>query len=234
MNLNLFDQIVEPIRESKSTTNREEISLEDLAPGAYVVLVSGKANPDYTLVIDAPEIARKDWAENHAGLTDNDIKSHAHDLRRVDAPVLLSDLSIHSGDASADHDWFNFQLPTDGSPGQVVRAQYEKSDGELDVTLHKLNGERIAAVTIEGGKEISLAGLPAMDAQQQPSHIICKSPPRRRTPTTRSQSCLAWSSPETGRSSPDATPTTTVPTLRSICGICSKSRSSRHRDSVRT
>lgn len=163
LDLALLDPSGTLLAESTGVSNGEEISLAGWPAGGYLLQVTGydgATNPDYTLVIEAP-----DYEEQIGGggfLPDahepNNAIEEAVDLRTVEGQTVIENLSIHS---SNDSDWFRFTTTMSGTAGHAVRIAFEHDLGDLDIALHDAEGEIDHSDSVDDFEEISLAGLPA-------------------------------------------------------------------------
>jgi clostripain len=148
------------ISESKGVTGTEEVSLNTLAAGTYLLKVSGYSgatNPDYSLFIEAPENVSGDWAEQ--GTANNTIAT-ARDLRNVEGLQTWDTLSIHN---TSDVDWFKFTTIGTGDANDVVQIAFDQSLGDLELYLYNAAGTTVLnkSETINSIEEVSLKGLAA-------------------------------------------------------------------------
>ena len=146
------------IASSTSDSNRERISLEEKDAGTYYVKVLGKdntvTNPNYSLIIYAPQEPEIDWAE---GEQNNNNLDNAYNLRTIDETLALTGLSIHP---SNDEDWFKFTLDKDAIAGQVARIDFNHFEGDLQLEIFDGNDNNLGqSNTDKNFEEISLAGL---------------------------------------------------------------------------
>lgn len=137
---------------STSNSDRERISLAERPAGEYWVKVEGEANSNYSVVIDAPQEAEADWAE------DNDTQSKAEDLRDIQGSLVLNGFSIHPAN---DQDWFKFNLDKPPVAGQIVRIDFNHYEGDLNLEVIDPTGNRFTSTTTKNFEEIALAGKEA-------------------------------------------------------------------------
>jgi Ca2+-binding RTX toxin-like protein len=148
------------IDESKGVTGTEDISLNTLAAGSYLLKVFGydsTTNPEYSLFIDAPKNINGDWAEQG---TVNNTVANARNLRNVEGFQTWDTLSIHN---SSDLDWFKFTTIGTADADDVVRIAFDPTLGDLDLYLYNSTGTTLLkkSETIDGLEEVSLQGLAA-------------------------------------------------------------------------
>nr|NCR10038.1 T9SS type A sorting domain-containing protein [Microcystis aeruginosa LG13-11] len=141
---------------SASNSNRERVSLEGLPQGTYYVKVFGATNttinPNYSLIIDAPKKAEKDWIDKANA---NNTQVTAYDLRDLKGSVSLEGLSI---DSNSEQDWFTFNLTQAPLKGQFVRIDFDNSEGDLALQLIDPDNNTVNVNTSNDFEEISLAG----------------------------------------------------------------------------
>jgi hypothetical protein len=145
---------------SSGVTGTEEISLNTLAAGTYLLKVYGynsAINPDYSLFIEAPENVSGDWAEQ--GTANNSV-TNARDLRNVEGLQTWQTLSIHN---TSDVDWFKFTTIGTGDANDVVQIAFDQSLGDLELYLYNAAGTTVLdkSETIDSIEEVSLKGLVA-------------------------------------------------------------------------
>ncbi len=164
LSLRLYDAQGNLVDSSETDGYQEQIRLTGQPAGIYYVRVVGASanttNPNYALVLQTPQTADKDWAEQHAGLTDNDTRSHAYNLRTVDHYVVLKDLSIHP---VGDVDWFRFETASTLGADHVIRVDYQQDGAPLKLELYRPGeSQSIRSSTTDGSAAvISLEGLTA-------------------------------------------------------------------------
>jgi uncharacterized delta-60 repeat protein len=144
-----------PHRRASGEGDREEVSLAGLPPGSYLLAVLGEANPQYTLLVNAPQTAAADWAESGPGRSDNNAQPLAEDLRLVTGTMSLSELSITAGD----DDWYRFQLSVQGAGADSVVLEYDPTGASLAMDLVRADGTRLPARQEQSGLVLSLVGL---------------------------------------------------------------------------
>ncbi|WP_179051975.1 pre-peptidase C-terminal domain-containing protein [Nostoc sp. TCL26-01] len=161
LQLQLYDNSGTLKGTSDLNSNRERISLKGLVAGTYYVKVYGKTttttNPNYSLIIDAPQIPESDWIDQKSATKNfNDTRTTAYDLREIDGSLTLSGLSIHP---NTDQDWFKFNLNKMGVAGQAVRIDFNHFEGDLKLELFDTNGNSLGlSNTTKNFEEISLTG----------------------------------------------------------------------------
>jgi Ca2+-binding RTX toxin-like protein len=162
LQLELYDKNGNKIGSSLSNSNRERISLAGRIADFYYLKVFGKdntvTNPNYSLIIDAPQIAQSDWIDKTS--QKNETQITAYDLRTINDTLLLGSLSIHP---NTDQDWYKFTLAKNAVAGQVARIDFNHFEGNLQLELFDANGVRIGqpANSDKNFEEISLAGRSA-------------------------------------------------------------------------
>jgi hypothetical protein len=125
------------LNSSKGVSSREEISLNTLAAGSYLLKIlgyNGAVNPEYTLFIDAPENIAGDWAEQ--GSTNNSIAT-ARDLRNVEGFQSWDPLSIHN---AGDQDWFKFTTLNAADSNSYINISFDQALGDLELALYDVTG----------------------------------------------------------------------------------------------
>jgi hypothetical protein len=145
---------------SALNSNREWVSLQGLVAGTYKLRVYGKggtvSNPNYSLIIDAPQVAESDWVDR---VKANNSRTDAYNLRTIDGGLTVGGLSIHP---STDQDWFRFDLAAVPVTGQAARIDFNHSEGNLTLELYNAAGTILATSATTGNfEEISLAGRAA-------------------------------------------------------------------------
>jgi hypothetical protein len=122
---------------SKGVSSREEISLNTLVAGSYLLKVlgyKGAVNPEYTLFVDAPENITGDWAEQ--GVANNSIAT-ARDLRNVEGLQSWNPLSIHN---AGDQDWFKFTTLNAADSSGYINITFNHALGDLELALYDVTG----------------------------------------------------------------------------------------------
>ena len=147
------------VPESSVAGDEQQASLAGLSAsgGPYYIEVSGAANPDYTLTINAPQSLQPDWAESHFGLADNNTRAHAYDLRDLSSEIVLAGLSI---DKPGETDYFQFTTQSNGVPGQYIELDTNSNAGGLDMQVLDANGN---VVSVKGS---ALATTNPIDSEQ--------------------------------------------------------------------
>jgi clostripain len=161
LKLELYNSAGTLLTTSNENSSRELISLAGKSAGVYYVRVLGNStsitNPDYSLVIDAPQTLEKDWIDK--GTKPNNSLPTAYDLRSINGSVTLSDLSI---DAATDQDWFKVVVKQKTSSSQLVQIEFNHDEGNLQLELFNTAGTSLAVSnTTENFEQISLAGRDA-------------------------------------------------------------------------
>jgi hypothetical protein len=140
------------IRQSISDDDDELLSLADIAPGVYYVLVSGEdgaANPNYSLSYDPPGNSPDDGYEN------NDSPSLATPINPVGGTLTGLKLEDHA-------DWFRLQLPAWGTTRDSVKIEFDNDQGNLQLFLYEdgnLTNAIRQSVTSNDVESINLADL---------------------------------------------------------------------------
>jgi len=140
---------------SRTSANREEISLQGFAPGVYRAVTFGRfvdsVSPEYSFSIHAP--LAPDAHEP------NETRATSANLNRVEGQRIIDGLSIHQpGDA----DWFRFETSLPGQAGHFVRIDFVHALGDVDLWFYNAQGTLIGqSLGVSNREEISLAGLPA-------------------------------------------------------------------------
>ncbi|TRV50784.1 MAG: hypothetical protein EWV53_14205 [Microcystis panniformis Mp_MB_F_20051200_S9] len=161
LKLELYNSAGTLLTTSNENSNRELISLAGRSAGVYFVRVLGNTtsvtNPNYSLVIDAPQTLEKDWIDK--GTTPNNSRANAYDLRSINGSVILSDLSI---DTATDQDWFKVVVKQRTNSNQFARIDFNNDEGNLKLELISTSGAVLAtSETTENFEQISLAGRDA-------------------------------------------------------------------------
>ena len=160
LDLQLFAASGDYLAGSFSSGDTEQVSLAKLPQGTYYIAVTGfngATNPDYALVIDAPQPTVQipaDIAEP------NDARQAAFDLRVVVGQVSpLPPLTIHR---PGDEDWFRFQTTGDAGRTHYVRIDFSNSLGDLALELYDASGNQLRVSQGQADYEqMNLGGLPA-------------------------------------------------------------------------
>jgi Ca2+-binding RTX toxin-like protein len=161
LKLELYNSAGTLLTTSNENSNRELISLAGRSAGVYFVRVSGNGasitNPDYSLIVDAPQTLEKDWIDK--GTKPNGSLANAYDLRSINGSVTLSDLSI---DTATDQDWFKVVVKQKTNSNQLARIDFNNDEGNLKLELLSSSGAVLAtSETTENFEQISLAGRDA-------------------------------------------------------------------------
>ncbi|MFM6026488.1 MAG: hypothetical protein ACKPER_26835, partial [Dolichospermum sp.] len=108
--------------------------------GVYYLKVFGHqnaTNPDYSLLINAPESL---GGNGSIGTGGNNDKTNAFDLRNVEGFQTWDTLSINT---AGDQDWFKFRLGTTGSEGNFLKIAFTHSLGDVDVKLYNASNVEV-------------------------------------------------------------------------------------------
>jgi subtilisin-like proprotein convertase family protein len=163
LNLELRDASGHVVQASTGAVNQEQVSFAGLNAGAdYFLRVYGAAvaaNTKYSIEFNAPGW---DWSEEgkpSSGAT-------AYDLGEIPGFSTRDHLSIDT----TDEDWFTFTLSADQVEGNYAGISFLQAQGNLDVDVFTDPAGQPLALPQSGGdgKRISLAGLPARDANSDP------------------------------------------------------------------
>ncbi len=152
----LFNDSGQVVGQSLGVTGREQISLDGLASGSYILAVFGNrdaTNPKYKMTIQAPGADA-----SGDGNEPNNSRRDATELGTIRGVKLLADadnpLSIN---VPGDHDWFRFELSTQAASGHFVALVFDSSKGDLDLDLYDANDTRIASS--HGSSNLELLNL---------------------------------------------------------------------------
>ncbi|MFV2065673.1 MAG: pre-peptidase C-terminal domain-containing protein, partial [Pirellulales bacterium] len=145
-----------PVAVSAGVRDGEFINLDGAKPGTYFLKVSGQANPEYALLLNAPG---GDWAETHGAESNNNSRTKAFDLRKVEGfqswGTQGNPLSIDKG---GDRDYYKFELAQTGKPGHYARIDFNHAAGDVNLRLLDSNGALLDGSKTAGNVEsVSLA-----------------------------------------------------------------------------
>lgn len=157
LDLILYNQNGTEIIRSETTEGFEEISLAGLDAGTYQLQVfgyEGATNPNYSLLIDAP-----DPNIDPDSLENNDSIANATLLGQNGNISSLFGLTVHQNDT----DYFKFTTTEQGTRGDSISIEFEHAQGDLDLELYNSDGttRRAASDSTTDNKSISLADLEA-------------------------------------------------------------------------
>ncbi|MDX1927507.1 MAG: pre-peptidase C-terminal domain-containing protein [Pirellulaceae bacterium] len=158
LDLTLWDAAGNRLSQSESSADEERISLAGFSAGRYFLRIAGHTgvtvNPDYRLTIDAPSQSIPSDAYEP-----NNTLPTAFDLRIVEGDASVSNATIHEAGNS---DFYRFEIRATGQSTHFVEAQFNHSQGDLDLTLFNSLGVEIASSNTSANTErISLQGLSA-------------------------------------------------------------------------
>ncbi|HEY9647931.1 MAG TPA: clostripain-related cysteine peptidase [Chroococcidiopsis sp.] len=168
IDLQLYDADGALINGSYGTGNSEFVSLDGLIAGQYFLRIygfAGATNPNYSLVVNAPEVFSTvippDAAEQ------NDSLATAYDLRYRGGALNSSNLGLtldESDIGTSKGDWFKLTLPTTGVTGNTVSIAFDHQLGDLDLALFDSNGNELGrSQGIVNTESLSLDGRAAGD-----------------------------------------------------------------------
>lgn len=164
LSLELLDQLGNSIGTSLTTGNREQISLQGVAPGSYTVLVTSsndRPSSAYTLSVSGPSAV----GVLPDSFEPNDTFQSNSDLGEITGQVRFDDLTIHQNfDGSVSNDFYRFTLNQDGDFRHSVGIDFIAADANLDLVLWDTNQNQLGVSLGLGNSEsISLDGIPAGD-----------------------------------------------------------------------
>lgn len=142
------------LRSSTSTSDQEQISLNNLSAGTYFLRVYGYngATNSYSFRGFGP------LAPSGDALEPNNSQAAARDLGSITTERIWDNLSITTGDV----DWYKFQLVNTATSQHSVRLDFLHSQGDLDLELRDSNGNVLTSSTsVSNSESISLAGRAA-------------------------------------------------------------------------
>src|SRR5262249_43238545 len=147
---------------SAETSNIQKVSLSGLAVGTYYLHVfgtRGETSPGYILAIDAPQVARPDWAEKHDNKSSNDTRTDAYDLRTVEGSIALPGVPL---DRPGDQDHSVSTTAATGGVNDVVRLRFNNAEGNIDLRVYDSQGRLVGEPrTANDEEQVSLKGLAA-------------------------------------------------------------------------
>ncbi|MEO5367506.1 MAG: PPC domain-containing protein, partial [Magnetococcus sp. WYHC-3] len=161
LDLRLYNTDATPVTlgSSSGVGNWEQVSLNGLAAGSYLVQVYGygsAANPEYHLSISPDGSIGAIAADDYE---DNDTRETAAELRDLEPGInIIRDLSVEANDA----DWYRMELGGRGTAESGVRVDFSDALGDVDMALYDAQGTRLTASTGTGDSEgIGLEGRAA-------------------------------------------------------------------------
>ncbi len=158
LDLTLWDASENLLSQSRTSADIERISLSGYSAGRYFVRIAGAngliVNPAYKLTIDAPSFSIPADAYEP-----NNSRSTAFDLRSVEGVSSVSGATVH---AAGNEDWYRFEIRAIGRSTHFVEAEFNHTQGDLDLALYDSLGAEIGVSNSATNFErVSLNGLPA-------------------------------------------------------------------------
>jgi hypothetical protein len=139
-----------PVAFGFGVSDVELVSLYDVAPGDYYILVygdQGASNPNYTLSL-LPDVPDR--------YEDNDTEAaSSSDLGDISTPTTIRYLTLEDG-----ADWYKFHLGVTGLKNDCVQINFDNSLGNLDMTVYKANGTEVLKTSagIGNSENVNLEG----------------------------------------------------------------------------
>ncbi|MEO5368391.1 MAG: PPC domain-containing protein, partial [Magnetococcus sp. WYHC-3] len=150
----LVDGAGNVLRVGHSTSDNETLNLAGLTAGSYYLRVhgySGSSNPDYSVVVVAPDpdAGVGSGTVGHDRFEDNDSRETATSLGTVVGSVAYEDLTI----TADDDDWYSFTLEGSSNLGSSVELAFNHARGDLDMTLYDAQGQQVGGSYGVGNSE---------------------------------------------------------------------------------
>src|SRR5262249_41664500 len=96
------------------------------------------------------------WVTDDTAPENNTLRT-AKELGILSGPLTLDNLGLITANA-----WYRFTLPAKGGPNDFVSISFQNSQGDLDLELYGVAGQRLkGSSTTLDGESISLNGLAA-------------------------------------------------------------------------
>ena len=157
LELQLFDQQRQLVRESTGAIDREEVSLRGLPAGRYYARIQSygaAVNPSYRLVIQAssPALTPDRFEANNTFEEAGRLRNRE---QVIAGDVVINTLNLHT---SQDIDYFRFTTVATGETPHRLQLISDQNDAGLSLELFDQNQRSISS-----GRELPFAGLAAGD-----------------------------------------------------------------------
>ncbi|MEB3884535.1 clostripain-related cysteine peptidase, partial [Lyngbya sp. CCY1209] len=150
---------VNPLSGSYSITDDEIVSLDGLGAGVYYARVygyGGATNPNYTLIIDAPEGTGTGNGRDDR-LEENDSLESAWPLGVLQGVNFIENGAVLT---ALDDDWYQFEMTGTGGANHAVTINFIDDFGDLDLELYDANNSPLnGSYSVTDNETVSLEGL---------------------------------------------------------------------------